>query len=233
MDPFAVLSATWPAAEVRRVGPWTLRRGDGGGQRVSAASLDGPLGPPAPAEAAMRAWAQPPLFLVRPGQADLDAALAAAGYTVRDPTVFLAAPPAALAGGPGARAAIRCEAPLAVMRELWAAGGVGPGRLAVMARCPGPRVWLLGRAGDRPAGCAFVGLAGSVAMLHALHVAPAYRRRGLGAAMTRAAAGWAAAAGATRLALAVTEANAAALGLYHGLGFGPAGRYHYRVLERP
>ena len=41
---FDVLHATWPAAETRRAGPWTLRRGDGGGSRVSAATLDGGIG---------------------------------------------------------------------------------------------------------------------------------------------------------------------------------------------
>ena len=227
MDLLAVLSATWPAAETVRLGPWTLRRGAGGGQRVSAATLDGPLAPLDPAEAAMQAWGQPPIFMIRPGDHALDAILAAAGYVVRDPTVFLQAPAAELAGG--ASPVIRCEAPLATMREIWTAGGVGRARLAVMARCPSPRIWLLGRMDDRPVACAFVGCHGATAMLHALHVAPAFRRRGLGTTMTRGAAAWAQSVGATTLTLAVTAGNHEARALYGGLGFAEAGGYHYRA----
>jgi GNAT superfamily N-acetyltransferase len=115
------------------------------------------------------------------------------------------------------------------MAEIWAAGGVGPSRLAVMARAPEPRAYILGRLGDRPAGCGFVALHGPVAMLHALEVAPAARRQGLGAQMTLGAAAWARTRGAATLALAVTRGNAAALGLYRRLGLAEADWYHYRV----
>ncbi len=115
------------------------------------------------------------------------------------------------------------------MAETWAAGGVGPARLAVMARAPQPRTWLLGRLGDRPAGCAFVALHGVVAMLHALEIAEVARRRGLGARMTRFAAAWGAARGAQTLALAVTGANTPARALYAGLGMAEVGAYHYRI----
>ncbi len=121
-----------------------------------------------------------------------------------------------------------CDAPLECQAEIWAAGGVGPARLAVMARARGPKTWLLGRAADRPAAAAFVAAHGGVAMLHALEVSPAARRAGLGSAMTRAAARWAADNGAGVLALAVTEANAPARALYAGLGFRESGGYHYR-----
>ena len=47
----------------------------------------------------MRAWGQRPLFLLRPGEEALDAALAARGYGSRDRIVILAAP----AGGAGGR----------------------------------------------------------------------------------------------------------------------------------
>ena len=151
----AALAATWPAAETRRLGPWTLRRGDGGGSRVSAATLDGPLADPAEAEAAMRAWGQRPLFRIGRGEEALDALLAARGYARHEPTLVLAAPAAALAAAPD-EAAVLGPAPLACMAEIWAAGGIGPARLAVMARAPEPRSYILGRLGDRPAGCAFV-----------------------------------------------------------------------------
>ena len=58
MDAFAVLAATWPPAEAMRLGPWTLRRGAGGGSRVSAATLEGEDGAIESAAAAMLAWAR-------------------------------------------------------------------------------------------------------------------------------------------------------------------------------
>jgi GNAT superfamily N-acetyltransferase len=228
-DLFAALAATWPAAETVRLGPWTLRRGEGGGNRVSAATLDGPTADPSGAEAAMRAWGQPPLFMIRPGDEPLDALLAARGYAVHDPSALHAAPAATLAWTAPDESAVFGEAPLACMAEMWAAGGIGPGRLAVMQRAPAPRVFVLGRLGDRPAGCAFAVVHGATAVLHALEVAPFARRQGLGARMTRALAAWSRDAGAATLAVAVTRANAPARALYAGLGMAEAASYHYRI----
>jgi len=222
-----VLHATWPAAELRRAGPWMLRRGDGGGSRVSAATLEGPSGGFEAAEAGMLAWGQRPVFMVRPGEAALDAALAERGHVRFDPTVLMETEADALAGPPDA-ATMVCDAPLASLAEIWAAGGVGPARLAVMGRAAAPKAWLLGRAGDRVAAAAFVAVHDGTAMMHALEVSPGARRAGLGALMTRAAARWAMMNGARVFALAVTEANAAARSLYRGMGLRDAGLYHYR-----
>jgi N-acetylglutamate synthase len=229
---YAALQATWPAAETRRLGPWTLRRGAGGGNRTEAASLDGPLDgalvDPSGAEAAMRAWGKRPLFILRRGEEALDAALAARGYAVPSRNVIYAAPAAALAA-PAGLDAIPCAAPLAAMLEIWAEGGIGAAKLAVMARAPEPRTSLLGRFGDRPAGCAFVAIHDGVAMLSALQVAPAQRRRGLAARMMRGAADWATRHGAETLGLAVTADNAPARALYESLGMAAAAAYHYRI----
>jgi ribosomal protein S18 acetylase RimI-like enzyme len=124
---------------------------------------------------------------------------------------------------------IDCTAPLVAMEELWAEGGIGPARLAVMARAPQPKAYFLGRLDERPAGVAFVACAGQVAMVHALHVSPRFRRRGLGARLSRAAAAWGAAQGAETFALAVEESNAAARTLYEALGLRVAARYRYRI----
>lgn len=231
MDPFATLAATWPPAETRRAGPWTLRRGAGGGNRVSAATLDGAAGEIADAAYRMLAWGQTPLFLIRPGETDLDARLAALGYVMRDPSLILAAPGAALAAPDDRGATIRCAEPIARMAEIWRDGGIGPARLAVMERAPGPKVWLLGRSGDRPAACAFVAAHGEAAMLHALEVTPETRRRGIATLMTRAAARWAAERGCATLTLAVTEANAPARALYAAMGMREIARYHYRIAQ--
>jgi GNAT superfamily N-acetyltransferase len=228
-DLFATLASTWPAAETRDQAGWILRRGEGGGNRVSAATRAASGADPAVAEAAMRAWGQRPLFQIRPGDRGLDAALEARGYARRDATLMLAAASADLAARAPDERAIPCAAPLAYIEEIWAAGGIGPARLAVMRRAPDPKLWLLGRAEDRPVGAGFVGIADGVAMLHALEVAPAARGKGLGGVMSRAAAAWALRMGAPVFALAVTEANAPARALYARLGLAEAARYHYRV----
>ena len=229
MDVFAALDATWPAAEARIENGWLIRRGDGGGQRVSAARRVAPGAEVAVAERAMRALGQAPLFQVLRDQDDLAADLGARGYVIHDPTVILEADIAALALPVCDERTIFCDGPLATMEAIWAAGGIGPERLAVMARAEGPKTWLMGRLGDRPSGCAFVAVAGDIAMLHALDVDPAARRHGLGTRLTRAAASFGVRHGATRLALAVTAANAPARALYEGLGLAEISRYHYRV----
>ena len=229
MRVFDALTACWPAAETRRLGSWTLRRGEGGGGRASAATLDGAFDDPTEAEVAMRAMGQRPRFLIRPDEVALDAALAARGYGIEGPNSIFAAPAGEIGGTDPDWATVRCAAPLARMVELWAANGIGAGRLAVMARVTEPKIWLLVRDGDRPAGCAFADIHAGVAMLHSVVIDPASRRRGLGARLVRAAGRWAAAEGASSLALAVGQANAPAVALYRGLGMTDAGAYHYRL----
>ena len=121
--------------------------------------------------------------------------------------------------------------PLAIQREIWSAGGIGPGRWAVMDRVTGPKTSLFARADDRPAGTGFVAIHEGIAMLHALEVLPALRRRGAAAHMLRAAANWAAATGATTISVVVTEANAGARALYASLGLEVVGQYHYRMKQ--
>lgn len=233
-DWLAILDATWPAARVRRHGRWLLRDGQGGGQRVSATTPAG-AGPddiPA-AEAAQAAQGLPPLFrLCLPRDAELDASLAARGYLRHDPTAILAVPVTALTDTPlPPLSAFPVWPPLAAQTALWDTAGIGPARRAVMARVPDPRTTILGRSGDRFAATAFVALHGDMAMLHALEVAPQMRRQGVATTMMRAAAHWAGAQGATRLAVAVTRANAPACALYAGLGMAEVGGYHYRIRE--
>ena len=228
----AAIDATWPAAEIRDAAGWRLRRGNGGGQRVSAASPLTDAPDIAAGEVAMARWGQAPLFRLTPEEASVDGALAAAGYRVHDPVVVYAAPVADLADDRDETARIiRVAASLALMDEIWEAGGIGAGRRAVMARVRGPRIRLMARLGDRPAGCAFVALDGAVAMLHAVEVLARHRRAGAGRMLLHGAANWARERGAETLALAVTEANAPARALYDRAGMCVAARYHYRVRD--
>lgn len=176
----------------------------------------------------MTALGQPPLFMLRPGEAALAAALAARGYHEAERVRVIAGPPGPLATpAPPPLAVFDIWEPLEIMRLLWAEGGIGPARLAVMNRVAGPRTALLGRLGDRPAGVAFLALAGPIAFCHALHVTPSLRRQGLARNMLSKAAGWAQDQGATTLAVLVTEANDPARALYASLGMADMGYYAY------
>ena len=226
----ATMDATWPAAEFRAVGQWLLRRGEGGGQRVSAASTEDQAAALDPAEQGMRAWRQTPLFRITPDQAELDSRLVGAGYAVKDPVVLYAVPVVTLADGRDETVKVfRVTSPLATVDEIWAHGGIGPGRRAVMTRPTGPCMTLLARTDDRPVGVAFIAIDDDIAMIHAIEVAPEHRRKGGGAILLHGAASFAAEHGAHWLTLAVTEANAPARRLYEKLGMTMAGRYHYRI----
>lgn len=228
---FGVLEATWPAVTRIRAGPWLIRQGAGGGQRVSAATLESDFGPEdiGQAEAEMRGLGQPPLFMVRDGEAALDGALAERGYYVKDPVYLYVGPTEKLAApGLTALATFDMWPPLAIMADLWAEGCIGPDRLAVMHRACAPKAAILARHGNRPAGTAFVAAQSDIAMIHAIEVTPRLRRQGVGRTLLCAAALWAQKHGATWLSLAVTQANTAANALYASLGMQVVGKYHYR-----
>jgi GNAT superfamily N-acetyltransferase len=224
-----VMEATWPPLSTHRAGPWTIRDGAGGGQRVAAATAAGDWDDRdiPRAESEMRALGQSPLFLIRDGDAALDAALAARGYRRHDPvmaytiTADALPPPAPMTTFPH-------WPPLSIAETLWADGDIGPARLAVMHRVQGSKTAILARSGDRPAGVAFVAMHGATAMLHALEVSPRHRRQGCAQNILNAAAAWTVMQGGDTLSLVVTVANSAARHLYASRGMQVVGHYHYR-----
>ena len=226
----AVCEATWPAARHIDLPGWRVRDGAGGGQRVSSATATTSSPSIAAMEGAQAALGQAPLVMIRPGETGLDAQLEAAGYDVKDPvTIYLAPIPALAEAPPPVSAFVVSWPPVRIQAEIWEEGGIGPGRLAVMARAGGTKCTILGRNSDQPAGTAFVGIAGNTAMIHALEVHPALRRQGTAANMMRGAAIWAREQGADWISLMVTTANAPANALYSSLGMRNLGGYHYRV----
>lgn len=228
---YDVCAQTWPAKGEGRVGPWTIRDGAKGGQRVSAATLDGAIGDIAEAEAAMRALGQTPLFMIRAGETALDEALDARGYAIKDPVNLYACPIETLTDVAIPRVtAFTIWEPLYIMRDIWAEGGIKEARVDVMRRAQCPKTGLLGRWNDQPAGTGYVGIHEGVAMVHALEILPHQRGQGVGKWMMRRAAVWAESHGATHMSVICTEANAAANGLYRSLGMDEVGHYHYRVL---
>ncbi len=230
---YPVVEATWPPARSFREGAWTIREGLGGGSRVSSATAEATVGAAGLAvmEASNATLGQVPLVMVRQGENGLDSLLADAGYVVKDPVVLYAAPVEALTGELGPASAFAHWPRLAITADLWAEGGIGPERLAVMDRVAGPKAAILARSDDQPAGAAFVAIHDGIAMIHAVEVIPRLRRRGAARNMMRAAANWAQDMGATHVALAVTERNAAARPLYASLGMQVVGHYHYRIKE--
>lgn len=230
-DLYDVIDATWPAARFIKAGPWTLRDGQGGGKRVSAATTDQNFADIDQAVDGMSQLGQPPLFMIREGQDWLDTDLEGRGYAIIDPVIAYAIQVADLTDVPVPRVtALPHWEPLAMTREIWTAGGIGPARVAVMDRARGPKTALLGRHADKPAGAAFVAIHNHVAMLHALEILPHQRQQGMGKWFMRAAAVWAQQNGANLLTVICTRANTGANALYTSLGMQPVGGYHYRHL---
>ncbi len=232
IDLTAAIDATWPALRQIEVPGFTLREGAGGGSRVSAATARAGWDEShiAGAEAGMRDLGQLPRFMVRAGEAALDAQLEARGYIVTDPTLLRMAPVEVLHDRDIPRVTVfTIWEPLAIMREIWAAGGIGPARLAVMDRVRGPKTAIFGRTQDQPAGTAFAAIHEGTVFVHAVEVLPRLRRNGMAVWMMRLAARWGRAQGASRIAILVTRANAGANALYASLGMVEMGGYHYRT----
>lgn len=229
---YAVMEATWPAASATRLGPWTIRDGQGGGNRVGATTAEGPYTPDdfGVAEDAMTALGQEKLFMIRQGEDRLDEDLEARGYRVRDAVVLYSTPVTALTTKrPPPITTFEVWPPVAVQEQLWANGGIGPARIDVMMRGVDPKHSILGRVGNRSAGTAYVGMFEGIGMFHALEVGKDFRRQGLARHMVTAMAHWVRDQGGTHLALIVTRANAGANALYASMGFALVGDYHYRV----
>ena len=231
---YEVCEATWPPAAVSDCGPFLIRDGQGGGKRVSAATATGPftLDDITAAETAMRALNQTPLFQIREGDDALDAALAQRGYDIIDPVTMYAAKAGNIATElPPRTAAIAAWEPLAIMREIWAAGGIGPERVEVMMRVKGPKTGFVSRWQDKPAGSSFCAMHDGISMVHAVEIVPFQRRMGVGRWLMRRAAYWTLDNGGHTLSVICTDANVAANGLYASLGMHVVGRYHYRILQ--
>ncbi|WP_299607485.1 GNAT family N-acetyltransferase [uncultured Tateyamaria sp.] len=226
---YAAIDGTWPAADIMCAGPWTIRNGQGGGKRVSAATAEEPVVDLTQAEDAMRAIGQSPLFMVRQGEEALDRLLDTNGYTIVDPTNGYIAPVDKLTDVPIPRVtAFAIWEPLAIMEDIWAKGGIGPARLAIMHRAK-IKTAILARHNDKPAGTAFAAIHDGIAMVHAVEVLPHQRRRGVAQWIMRRAAFWAKENGASHIAVLTTAANTPANALYQGLGFTHLCGYHYRT----
>ena len=232
---YDTIEATWPAAEVASVGNWTIRNGAGGGQRVSACTVNGPVSAEdiSQAEDAMLALNQGLLFMVREDEKELDRMLAERGYREHDPVVMYHCPVETLSKiAPERLAAFPVWPPLAIINEIWTEQGIGAERQAVMARAKGPKAAILARQNDRAAGVAYVAIHGTTAMLHALEVVPEQRRQGVAVNIMGVAAIWAQDNGATDFSVICVRDNLPANRLYASLNMENVGYYHYRIKDQ-
>ncbi|TCL01235.1 acetyltransferase (GNAT) family protein [Shimia isoporae] len=228
---YDVVEATWPPASITRVGPVTIRDGQGGGKRVSAGTVDGAFTEADldAAEAAMLALGQYRIFMVREGEDTLDEALEVRGYEIVDPVNVYAAKAEDIATErPPRTAAIPGWEPLRIMEEIWAKGGIGPARINVMQRANGPKTGFVSRWNDQPAGTSFMAMHAGIGMVHAVEILPHQRRQGVGRFLMRRAAFWVLEQGGHTLSVICTQANEGANGLYASLGMTVVGQYHYR-----
>ena len=238
----------WPAAEVRALGGWRLRFNQG----VTNRGCSVWPGPGASEQALDARIAEVERFYAERGAAacyqlsaasdppELDAALAARGYETHSPVsveVATAARVAALAT-PRDIEVLCADA----LDEAWfdVSGRGGRFRGEAVAVYRGLLERLAGRAGFArvQAGGEVVAVALTVAAapwagVFSMLTLPAWRGRGLGAAVLGASARWAQGRGASRLYLQVEADNAPARRLYARAGFEPRYAYHYRRAPAP
>lgn len=234
----------WPAPERQRLGEWWLRATEGWSRRGNSALAVGdpgvplsaaidtvttwytsrglppmvtvplPLGAAVDAELAARGWTAYPRVLVQ--TADLAAIDEAAPPRPDLPEVQLATTPSPdwLALVSGRKGTLPPAA-----RHLLTAGGRVPVRFADVRDRRGTLL-AVGR-GSVTGDGTWLGLT-------LIEVVPQARRRGLATHLIRALAAWGASRGARTAFLQVEEHNAAAVALYHRLGF----HTHHRYVTR-
>lgn len=221
---YDVIEHTWPAASLHTENGWMIRDGAGGGKRVAATTR-------AHARADL-SDTQSNLFMIRAGEDDLDAELAQRGYQIVDPVNLYVCDIAALMDVELPKVtAFSIWEPLAIMEEIWAAGGIDAARLKVMLRVKGDKTGILARWNEKPAGTAFAAIHDQICMVHAVEVLPFQRKQGVAGWIMRKAAFWASEQGATHVSVLCTKANVAANRLYSSLGMTIVGEYHYRQMD--
>lgn len=229
-------AAAWPASRMVTVDGWKVRLSGGGSRRANSVlplvfdggDIDRAIDS---VEAHYRDVGTRSYFQVssisRP--TDLDARLAARGYTYEEPCLLMAKRLAPMAMPDGIDCAAEPSAAwLSVYTELLepVRKTAAPGVLAVV---PKPRqFFLLSREGVPLTSALAVRSGPGVALVECVATASAGRRMGGAQLIMDAVESWSRANGAVFCALQVVEGNTAARTLYEKRGYVEAGRYHYR-----
>lgn len=230
----------WQGTERAQLGDWLLRAAGGFTGRANSAL---PLGDPGrPAEQAIdevESWytrrGLTPLIALAmwPGAppGHLENLLIRRGWRLRSsPAVVMTARSALIAGHRQDPSLTVAGEPDAEWLALYRFHGkpTPPAALAVLLSAPSQLFASLRRDG-RTVATGRLSLAGGWAGITAVEVDPAWRRAGLGTAVTAGLAAQAAARGVQDIFLQVEEDNAAARALYERCGFTRHHRYHYRL----
>jgi ribosomal protein S18 acetylase RimI-like enzyme len=164
---------------------------------------------------------------------EVDGFLAALGWDLRPGAAYVMT--AGMEGLPrdsSRHTAVRLDPlPDAAWLTLFRGGQVPPAGLALLRSAPWQAFGSIRSYADEVHAVGRVSIAGGWAAITALEVAPAWRRRGLGAALTTALCAAASAHddGVERVLLQVAIDNAPAIALYKRLGFRISHRYHCRI----
>lgn len=230
----------WPALETELVDGWQLRASSGGSTRANTVSaldytggdLDATI---ARVKAFYRARSLPPRVNLTPvSKPDgLDTLLGERGWSHHGDHITMAKAVAPRAVPPTSTGELVAAAsPEAAWFAVYLEG-LSPDRRAVapalVARVPSPRVFFsVVRHGVTVASGLTV-VDGPLASVQCMATLPAARRTGAAARILDAIERHAAASGVRRLYLQADAVNAAAVGLYSGVGFTLVGRYHTRI----
>jgi GNAT superfamily N-acetyltransferase len=216
-------AAAWPAVDVEERSGWLLRHTPGVPRKRSNSALTLLAGAyePGVVEDFYAARELPPRVQIGPAERHrgLDALLAARGWEmdgeVRVMTAFARDVPAAEGWD------------VVDDTELWM--GRDHPDLQILSRIATPAAYL----SVPEAGKALVVADSGWAGVFSMRTEPAYRRKGVAAAILAEAARWALSQGADRMYLQVESDNDPALSLYGEAGFTVAYSYHHRLLPRP
>lgn len=242
-----IAAAHWRGTEEQWLGDWLLRAAEGFTGRANSAL---PLGDPGlPLDEALdavtewyRARGLPPMIVVpgpvnaEPARLPLDQQLSQRQWGTRPGPAFVMVADLPLGGRPVADLpADRQVRTTGEPDEAWAAryhyrgqDHLPPIAWKVLTSAE-HQSFVSIRSGEEVLAIARLSVAGGWAGLTAVEVNPAYRRQGLGAAITAAACRAAEQRGVRQVFLQVEVTNAPARALYERLGFQYSHRYQYRV----
>ena len=226
----------WQAPDTERLGGWLLRAADGFTGRANSALPLGDPGVPMPeAVTAVGDWyrrrrLRPMIVLPRGAGPDpLDGFLTERSWVPRPGPAFVMTADIADIPASGAGVHLAPEPDTAFLGLYRYRGqDLPPIAHTLLMSAPWQAFGSVRRDG-RAAAVGRVSVAGEWGALTAVEVDPAYRRQGLGLAITAGLAAAAADRGARRVLLQVETDNAAARALYLRCGFRHSHRYYYRI----
>ena len=229
---WAASEICWPPLNKKNIGPWVIREGEGGGNRVSSTTANDFFTKEDIfiAENHMQLLNQKNIFQIREKDLELDNILERLGYSLVDKTVVYGLKIAKMSSPcVPPMTAFNIWPPLRIMKDIWEVGGTTDSRISVMERCKVRKTAILGRIENKAAGCAFISEYKGIAILQALFVLPSYRRKGLARFLISESVKWVSYADSAYLALMTDKYNKEARGLYDSLGMKIIDKYHYRV----